>query len=559
MARRVTLVYIFFLIFFIFVLIRLFFIQVASSDYLGGLAENQRLNNKIIPAERGRILASDGSPLVINQRAYGVILEPKIIKDKALTVNTLVKELGISSASISAKLTDSSLIWVPVAHKVDEAKVEKLKEYHLPGIVFTEETKRFYPEASMAAHLLGFVGNNIKGEDQGYFGIEGFYNEQLRGRNGLIHQDTDAYGNPILTGHREIIPAEHGRDLILYLDKTIQFVVEKNLLQGIEKYGAKGGSVIVMDPNSGGILAMASYPSYDPNEFYKYPENYYKNPGISLSFEPGSIFKVLIMAAAINEGKVTAETKYNESGPIDIGEYTINTWNQKYHGEINLTQVLEYSSNVGMVFVVNKLEKKPFFDYLDKFGFGRATNVDLQEEASPILRPRNKWYEIDYATAAFGQGIAVTPLQMIRAVAAVANGGKLMVPHIVKKIKLPAGGTVNINPKIEKTVLKPEVARVVTEMMVSAVESGETRLIKPAGYRIAGKTGTAQISIAGHYDTEKTIASFVGFAPVESPKFIILVTLREPSSSPWGSETAAPLFFTITKEIFSYLGISPSD
>lgn len=559
MVRRITLVYIFFQIYFIFILIRLFFLQVASSDYLGGLAEKQRLNNQIITAERGRILASDTSPLVINQRAYGVVLEPQKIKDKTLTINTLAKELDIPIASISAKLNDNSLMWVPIAHKIDEAKIEKLKGYKLTGLIYTEESTRFYPEASMAAHLLGFVGNNVKGEDQGYFGIEGFYDEQLRGRNGFIHQETDAYGSPILTGHREIIPAEFGRDLTLYLDKTIQFIVEKNLLQAIEKYGAKGGTVIVMDPKTGGILAMASYPSYSPVDFSKFPADSYKNPGVSMSFEPGSTFKVLIMAAAINEGKVTAQTKYNESGPVEIGDYTVNTWNQKYHGEINLIQVLEYSSNTGMIFVVNKLEKDAFFSYLDKFGFGKSTNIDLQEEASPLLRPRNQWYEIDYATASFGQGIAVTPLQMVRAVAAIANGGKLMTPHIVKKIQLPSGESINISSKTEKTVLKPEVARVVTEMMVSAVENGETRLIKPAGYKIAGKTGTAQISVAGHYDTKKTIASFVGFAPVESPKFVMLVTLSEPSSSPWGSETAAPLFFSIAKEIFSYLGISPSD
>lgn len=558
MVRRLTLLYSLCVIYLLIILIRLFILQVTSADYLGNLGEKQRLDQTIIPAARGRILSSDGTPLVINQNASGIIIEPQKLKDKAYTMGILAKWLKIPEASISAKLSNTSLKWVPLAHKVEENIITRIKAEELPGLVFLEESKRFYPEGSMAAQLLGFVGSNLKGEDQGYFGLEGFYDEQLRGRNGVLYQETDANGNPILTGNRDMVPAENGRELTLYIDKSIQFIVEKNLKKSVEKYGAKGGSVIMMDPKTGGIMAMASYPSYDPNEYTKYPVEYYKNPTVSLSFEPGSTFKVVVMASAINEGKLTPDTIFNESGPLEIGGYTINTWNQKYHGNIDQTQVLEYSSNVGMVFVVNKLGKDKLFDYLDKFGFGQSTHIDLQDEAVPALRPKNKWYEIDYATASFGQGIAVTPLQMVRAVGAIANDGKLMVPAMVKKIKLPTGEIIEIKPKMEKEILKPEVARTIAEMMALAVDNGETRMVKPSGYRIAGKTGTAQISIAGHYDAEKTVASFIGFAPVESPKFVMMTTLREPSVSIWGSETAAPLFFNIAKEIFSYLKISPS-
>lgn len=537
----------------------MFYWQVLSFEQLGGLAEKQRSVTLSISASRGRIYSSDGTPLVLNQRSFGVVLEPQKVQDKEAVFSVLSKELNMPTASISAKLTDETKVWVPIAHKIDEPVIERIKGYKLKGIDFIEESKRYYPEASMAAHILGFVGKNAKGEDQGYFGIEGYYDEQLRGRDGILREEADARGNPILASDQKSIPAENGRDLILYIDKTVQFIVENKLKQGIDKYKAKGGTAVVLDPVTGGIIADASFPSYDPGTYYKFPSEFYKNPAVSSSYEPGSTFKVLVMAAALNEGKLKPDVKFNEEGPVEIGDYTIKTWNQKYHGEITLTQILEYSSNVGMVFVEKNLDKNIFLQYLENFGLGHATNVDLQEEIYPEMRQENKWHEIDYATASFGQGVAVTPLQMVRAVAAIANSGKLMVPHVVKSINFPDGRSVQIKPQAERVIFKPEVAKAVTEMMVSAVNNGEVRFAKPAGYRIAGKTGTAQIPIAGHYDTEKTIASFVGFAPADSPKFVMLITLTEPSASQWGSETAAPIFFDIAKELFSYYSISPSD
>lgn len=557
MGRRISVVFIFFLLLFGFILVKLFFLQVISFESFSTLAEKQRSASIPIPASRGRIFAADGSPLVINEKTYGIFLEPKNITDKEKVVNILAKELDVPSASIAGKLSDNSLLWLPVAHQVDEKKKGEISAYKLDGVGFMDEIKRYYPEASMAAHLLGFVGKESSGEDIGYFGLEGYYDQQLRGRDGRLFQEIDPAGNPILSAGRQNIPAMDGRDLKLYLDKTIQFMAERQLKNGIERYGAKGGTVIIMDPKSGGILAMASFPSYDPADFGKYREDLYKNPAVSSSYEPGSSFKILVMAAAINEDKVKPDTVMDENGPVTIGEYTINTWNQKYHGKITMTEVLNFSSNVGMVFVEKKMEKDIFLRYIESLGFGKPTGIDLQEETSAELRPKNKWYEIDYATASFGQGIAVTPLQMIAASATIANRGKLMEPHVVKEIKLPNGSTLSMAPKVVRQVFKQEVASILTEMMVSAVDNGETKALKPRGFRIAGKTGTAQIPIAGHYDTQKTITSFVGFAPVDDPRFVMLVTLREPTASPWGSETAAPIFFAIAGELFSYFGISP--
>lgn len=558
MSRRIHVVFIIFLIVFIIIIIRLFYWQVINSDGLKGIAEKQISTTLDIPAQRGRIYSSDKSPLVINQRSYLVYLEPHKVKNINQTVKIISKDLQTDESSISAKIMNNELIWISVARKISEDKMIKLKNEKLEGVGFINEPKRFYPEASMAAHLLGFVGKNTKGSDQGYFGVEGYYDNQLRGRDGFIRIEKDVLGNPILSGRYDEIPAELGRDLVMTIDRSVQFTAEKKLLEGVQKFGAKGGSVIILNPKTGAVLAMVSYPSFDPDDYVNYPSNYYKNPTVSSSYEPGSTFKVLVMAAALNEGKIKPDTIYEENGPVEIGGYTINTWNQKYHGKISISQILEYSSNVGMVFIESQLGDENFIKYITQLGFGKLTDVDLEGESSPDLRPLNKWYKIDYATASFGQGIAVTPLQMIRAVAAVANGGMLLKPYVVQSIVTDGGKKIDTQPKVIRQVFKKEVAAMVTEMMVSAVDNGETRNLKPSGFRIAGKTGTAQIPIQGHYDAQKTIASFVGFAPVDDPKFIMLVTINEPTSSPWGSETAAPVFFSIASELFSYYGISPS-
>jgi cell division protein FtsI/penicillin-binding protein 2 len=314
-----------------------------------------------------------------------------------------------------------------------------------------------------------------------------------------------------------------------------------------------------MDPNTGGILAAAAFPSYDQRKFTDYDKDLYAQPLVSETYEPGSTFKALVMAAGLNEKVITPSTAFTEDGPLKIGDYLIRTWNNEYHGQQTMTEVLEHSSNPGMVFVGRQLGRDRLYNYIQKFGFGDKTGVDLEGEEASYLRPLNDWGEIDLATASFGQGIAVTPIQMIRAIASLANGGKLMEPHLVKRMINPNGKTLEIAPKVIRDVISPATAKIITEMMITAVDQGDAKWAKPKGYRIAGKTGTAQIPVQGHYDEKKTIASFVGFAPADDPRFVMLVTLREPSSSQWGSETAAPLFFTIAKELYSYYGISPSN
>lgn len=527
------------------------------SEQLTVQAENQYLFKKELPSKRGEILFTDGQPLVTNERCYLVFAEPKKLIDEKKLARQFSSLLKVKEGSISAQLNRKDLDWVPLKHQVDQETVETLKILQTSGIGFEEESKRFYPEGSVSAHLLGFVGKDIAGQDKGYFGLEGYYDYELKGRAGFLSLEKDAQGNPILTSGREEFSKENGDTLILNIDRAVQYTVEKALKRGVEQYGALAGGVILMEPKTGKILAMVSYPSYDPEKFSEFEEERYKNPLISDSYEPGSIFKVLVMAAALDQEVVKPDTLYEEEGPISIGGYKIKTWNNEYHGKLTMTQVLEKSSNVGMAWVAAKLGKKKVFYYLKKCGFGQKTGIDLQEEFSPSLRPIKEWKEIDLATASFGQGIAVTPIQMVRAVGVVANGGLLVKPYVVQRIIGEDGRAREIKPQVEGRVIKPETAAVLTEMMVSAVENGEAEWEKPKGFRIAGKTGTAQIPVAGHYDPQKTVASFIGFAPADDPKFVMLVTLREPTASPWGSETAAPLFFDIASELLNYYGISP--
>ena len=557
--QRLKFLFILFILFFFLIIYRLAHWQIIESDKLGSAADLQSTRTLKIPARRGQILSSDGSYIVANKRAYLLYAEPKKLKNKEAVEKILSETLNIPISSISAKLQDDSRLWVPLAHKIGSLEKEILERKKLPGLGFEEEDMRYYPESSMAAHLLGFVGSDVNGDDKGYFGIEGYYNRQLEGRAGILRQETDARGLPILLGKSKRVEPENGRDLILNLDKSIQFIVEEKLKEGLEKYQAKGGWVVVMEPKTGAILAMASYPSYDPANFQNFDSTFYKNPVVAESYEPGSTFKSLIMASAINENKVKPQTEFTEDGPLQIGGYTIKTWNNEYSGKTTATGILERSSNVGMVKVGELLGKERLLEYIKNFGVGAYSNIDLEDEEVPDIRPTDKWYDIDYATATFGQGIALTAIQMLKAVGALANDGKMMEPHVVKAIINPDGKKIEIEPKVDKRLFSPETAHILSEMLVSAVDNGEARFAKPKGYRIAGKTGTAQIPIAGHYDSEKTIASFVGYAPASNPRFVMLTTLKEPSSSPWGSETAAPLFFTIAREIFKYYGIPPEN
>ncbi|MCL4360127.1 penicillin-binding protein 2 [Patescibacteria group bacterium] len=554
---RIRILFTIILIVYAVIFLRLFYWQVVAADSLRLAAEAQYYAELTLPALRGSIFASDGNPLAMNEIGHLVYAEPGKINNIPLFSRGVSGIFGRDETNLARELSQPGRVWIPLAHKVDDATAATLKALHLDGLGFENESRRYYPESSMAAQLLGFVGSDTDGKDKGYFGLEGYYDRELRGKDGELRMEKDVRGAPILIGDSERIEPQDGRDLTLWLDRTVQYIAEKRLKEGIEQYGAKSGTVTILDPKTGGVLAMASFPNYDPGNFGEYSRDVYKNPIVAGSYEPGSTFKVLVMGTAINAKLVTPDTKVPETGPVPVAGYFIRTWNNQYHGQITTTQVLEYSSNVGMVAIERLLGRDRMLSLIHAFGFGVPTGVDLEDEASPELRPDNAWADIDLATASFGQGIAVTPLQMVRAVAALANGGWLMEPHVVKTITDSRGKVIPIPPKRIRQVISTSAAHIMTEMMIAAVDKGEAKWAKPAGYRIAGKTGTAQVPVAGHYDAQKTIASFVGFAPADDPKFVMLVTLSEPTASIWGSETAAPVFFRIADDLFSYYGIPP--
>lgn len=533
------------------IIVKLFFIQIISSS---SFSQNY-LQLRKIPPTRGIIFDRHYQPLVTNQVTYLLYIEPNKITDKEVFIGKIEKIIHLGKATLEAKLKTGKY-WVPVVNQLDEKVKREIMRLKLEGVGFEENKRRYYPEGSLAAHLLGFVGKNEKGEDIGYFGIEGYWDKDLAGLPGILKTERDILGVPIFVGVQDKVEAEDGADLILTIDKTVQMLAKEKLKLGLERYGAREGCIIVANPSTMEILSLVCLPDFDPNKYYQFSEEYFKNPAISNLYEPGSIFKPLIMAAALNEKKISLSEFYNEKGPIEIDGYEIRTWNNKYEGKISITRIIEKSSNVGMVYVGEKLGREKILFYLKQFGVGELTGIDLQGEVAGFLREKKDWYPIDYATVTFGQGIVVTPIQMVRAFSSLVNGGIIFKPFVVKEIKR-GDETLRIRPQKERQVISVLVSEKIKKILESAVENGEVRWAKPKGYRIGGKTGTAQVPIKGHYDPTKTIASFIGFAPVDNPKFIILVMLKEPSASPWGSETAAPLFFELAKELLVYYNIAP--
>ena len=602
MQTRLKFLGLFFIVVFALLVIRLFFWQIIKGKVLSAQARSQYETGTTITATRGSILAKDGGWLAargVGWLIYANLPDVKESPDKVaeklapffITAFENTPEFdsgdesnadmsssfrrgnrGLKSAEevieneeqltsevdrLKGLLERTGSVWIPLKHKISDEAKKNIEALDIGGIGFEEEEIRFYPEASSAAQILGFVGKNKEGEDTGYFGLEGYYDLALSGKPGFLTGEKDAKGIPILLGNDKEVSAIGGVDLITNINKGIEIMVEQKLTEGVEKYGAKGGSVIISDPTSGAIIAEASYPSYDPAKYFEFGNEYFKDPVVSDAFEPGSIFKVIIMASALDAGVVEPDTKCDIcAGPLKLDKYLIETWNREYRPNSTMVDVIVHSDNVGMSFVGLKLGKDKLYDYLDKFGIGKLTGIDLQGEATPHLRDKDDWSVVDVATASFGQGVAVTPIQMVKAVSAIANGGIMVNPHVVSKLKT-LDWQEDIKVSGATRVISEDAAKKITAMMVEAAKNGESKWTYLRGFKVAGKTGTAQIPIAGHYDTDKTIASFVGFAPADSPKFLMLVTLKEPASSQWASETAAPLWYSIAKDLFLYFSIQP--
>lgn len=559
MKWRYPFVFAFFILLFIFIIARLFYWQVIEAEMLSGLAQSQYGGLVKIMPKRGEIRTSDGFPLVTNKVSYLLYINPAEVKNRNQTIGLLSPLLDMTKASISAELLPDRL-WVPIESGISASKKEEIEKIQLPGAGFEEQYTRFYPEASVAAQLVGFVAKNQDGGDQGYTGLEGFYDRLLRGKEGYLIQLTDALGRPIILNRKPMINGSDGSNLILSLDRSVQFLIEQKLKDGIEKYGATGGMIGIMEPQTGNIIAMASSPSYEPQKYWEYDESLYTNPLITNTYEPGSVLKPIVMAGALDAGLITPQTKCNIcGGPVSVSGYDLHTWDDKYYPDTNMIQVIQHSDNTGMVFVALKMGADRMINYLTKFGFGQSTGIDLQGETVPPLKPRNSWYDVDLATTGFGQGISVTPIELLSAFSALANNGKMMQPRVVTAVENANGEIKTMSPVVKGTPVSEKTAKVMTEILVNAVENGEAQWAKLKGYRIAGKTGTASIPLKGHYDQSSTIASFIGFAPADNPKFVMLVILDRPTTSIYAADTAAPLFFDISRDLLDYYGIPPSE
>lgn len=556
---------------------RLFYWQLLNHERLSAQAAQQYRRTVTHLGKRGKLLSSDGYVLVTNQPAYRLFAQPHILKKSPEEVSELLSPLLLDitpevatqpallaqqrqavKLSMFEKLIQPGRKWIALKHRITQEQKLAIQELDLCGIGFEEYYVRDYPEASVAAHVLGFVGKNEDGQDQGYFGVEGSLDKELRGLAVKQTFNKDALGLHLFFDQLEDSPVTDGRDVVLTIRRDVQHVVEQSLKEGIEKYGAVSGEVIVMEPKTGKILAMAAYPNYNPELFYEFPSNLHKNPSVTDLYEPGSTFKVLTVAAGIDAGLITEHTPCTKCDAArKIGEYTIRTWNDQYTPGISVQEGLAKSDNTVMIFIAEILGEKRFVEYVKAFGIGEETHVELQEDTKTPVR--QDWKFIDLATGSFGQGIATTGLQMTRAVAAIANNGKLMKPTIVEKVIDHQKNTeIIVDPVVDRQVIKPETAQRVAKMMEYAASQGEAKWTRSKTHSVAGKTGTAQIPIAGHYDDKKTIASFVGFSPVEEPKFVMLVKLREPKSSQWASETAAPLWYDISNKLYLLLNI-PAD
>ena len=528
--------------------------------------------------ERGNIYDRWGRLLAGNEDVYevGVMLKyvanPTTIAQALDGVNQLNYDDIFTAASqtydpeksVYAVLTDflpsgviDALSQIKQDYELANPDGRKEKLPSLQGVVWNPHLKRTYPENTLASNILGFYSFMDRENGIGYFGVEEYYDDLLAGTPMEIFMPR----NPYLLEELPDVPA--GASLVLTIDREIQAMVEKKLDKAVKEHEAESGTIIVMDPRNGEILAMASQPRVNLNQYWKYEQEFEDktpfNRAVSETYEPGSVFKVLTMAAAFDAGTVDEETIFNDPGRFEYGGSTIYNWNRRGWGKQTMQGCMQHSLNVCLAWVATELGKEDFYEYLQAFGVGRRTNIDLGgEKIWPLSTPGDSgWYPIQLATNSFGQGIAITPIQLAAAVSAVANEGKLMKPHVLKAI-IQDGKQYNTSPQVMSVPIKPETARIINSMLVESLKE-ESSLASVPGYSIAGKTGTAEIPVEGVYGTELTNASFVGWGPADNPQFLVYVWIEKPGSSPWGSVVAAPVFSSITQDLVMYLDIPPKD
>ena len=544
--------------------LRLVQLQIVEHKQYAEQARNSHIAQETITDRRGALLDRNGYPLAASQDTYDVMVERDNWEDPAIAraqAAELSKATGVPAATMVDIVSSVDVFEVPVAKNLSYEKAEAVRELGFGGVRLIDSSRRVHPEGNLAAALLGFIGQ----DNIGLTGLEADLNSVLVGSNGVITYETDGLGKMLNIGDRTEMPPLAGSNVVLSIDRYIQGIAEQQLQKTIDAHKASGGSVIVVRPATGEILAMASRPSIDvtkPDIGNSNPD-LFRNRSVTDAYEPGSVFKLYTMAAALDLGLVTPETSWYDSGALTFEDWTIRNWDLSANGDQTVTQILTKSLNTGAAWLSSLCGPENFYTYVQNFGFGAASNSGLSGEAagevrSPVTDPSG-WAGVDLATNSFGQGISATPLQVAMALAAIANDGMLMKPQFVKQI-VGTDGAQTIEPESVRQVIKSDTAHTLLTMMGEVAGYISTNYLDVPGYRVGGKTGTANLADDnGSYIPDTYISSFAGVAPLDDPEIAVLVKIDKPKGVPWGSAVAAPVFSEIANKVLPYLGIAPTE
>lgn len=544
---------------------QLYRIQVRDHVLWSDQAKKQRLSVFDLKSERGEVFLHDNGepyPLAVNREYMAAYVVPREVQDGRKVAHELSIALGRDEEELFEKFSDQTDPFEMVKHRLSDDEVGRIRALSLKGVSLLPEKYRYYPAGNLASHVIGFAGLGERGGVGGY-GIEASFDSELKGKLSRVHEERDAGGRWIsLSDSRSDVP-DHGDVLTLTLDRVIQHEAEKTVQEYKEKHGADSVTAIVMEPATGKILAMANAPDFDPNK-YAETEDYslFLNPAVSSTYEPGSIMKPIAMAIGIDEKKVSSTTEYVDTGSVTESGYTVQNSEEKVYGRSTMTKVLEDSINTGMIFVERSVGHKVFAERLKRFGFGEKTGVRLPAESGGDLHNLNDFrIGIQFYTAAYGQGITVTPLQMVSAYAALANGGMLMRPQILESIRHTDGNIEMVQPEEIRRVIGKETSETIGRMLRSVVVNGHGKRADVPGYEVVGKTGTAQVASTdgGGYEEGKTIGSFAGYAPRENPRFAVLIKVDNPKDVQWAESSAAPAFGQLMRFLLEYARIEPTE
>lgn len=554
--KRITII--FFALFFVFFLLvlRLAYLQIIKGTWYQQKALENRIREIVVEPKRGDIYDRNGNELAVSINAdacYAVPAEVKKADDVEEVARELAEILDMDQKKVYQLITqDQHSVWLKF--KLTEEEVKKLREKNFPGIGIIPKPQRFYPKGNLASHVLGFAGDY----NQGLEGIEVAFEEELAGINGYLLVEYDAAGHEIPESTKKYIEPEQGLSVVLTIDQTIQYIAERELDKIMQKYSPESATIIVMDPKTGEILAMANRPDFNPNEFHKYEADVRRNGAVSNSYEPGSTFKIVTLAAALEEGLTNPEERFNDPGFIEVDGERIHCWVQGGHGSQTLSEVVQNSCNPGFITLGMRLGTERLYKYIKGFGFGNTLGIELPGEATGIIVPEDQVKPVDLATISMGQTNSVTPLQMVTALSAVVNGGKLMKPYIVKELRNKDGEVVKTyKPQVIRQVISEETSKIERELLENVVTHGSGRNAYIEGYSVGGKTGTAQKPApGGGYSSNEYIASFLGFAPVDDPRLVCLVVVNSPKGYPYyGGTVAAPAFKEVVGDSLRYLGV----